>query len=97
MGHNPARCLITGCNLIDTTEGKQVHGDLHLLDATYIFTACLTDTGEAAWDYTLDYGERTIFVSAYFERRGVIIASISASMLNKEALTYLLPWQEKQP
>ena len=93
MSHNSARCLITGCNLIDATEGKQVHGDLHRLDDTYIFNACLTDTGEAAWEYTIDYNERSIFVSTYFERRGVLIASVTDSVLNQAASTYLLPRQ----
>lgn len=87
--HISARCIITGCALIDTEQGRQVHGDLHQLDDSYIFNACVNQVGEAAWEYDTSTNSRAIYVANYFERRGVIVFSIIAASFNQAAEDYL--------
>lgn len=86
-----ARCLITGCELIDPDQGKWCHGDLWVEGGCYVHNAVLVD-GEAAWKYDEPpTGTKAVIVCTddYFERRGVIVVEILDAELNALAREYI--------
>lgn len=88
------KCIITGCCLIDATDGWAVWGDLWEVADTYVFNACLPAETEAAWQKNpiipAHLKSLTIHAGArYFERRGVIVVSLIDATLNKVAEEYI--------
>ena len=92
MGNH--KCLITGCDLYISGEGKILHGDLHSLGGVWIFNGVLSNC-EAAWDFTDDLLNRrcsphTLALHGqYFERRGVIVFDPLHCTPNPAAMAYL--------
>jgi O-acetylhomoserine/O-acetylserine sulfhydrylase-like pyridoxal-dependent enzyme len=92
-----SRCIITGCDLVDITECRWVHGDLHTVGGVWVFNACLDSKGEAAWSGKIPPGSPYAkalhiwdnVVDSYFERRGVIVLNPAACRLNSAAQEYL--------
>jgi hypothetical protein len=85
-----AKCLITGCDLVDQLAFRWCHGDLHLVGSTYVFNACLTPQGETAWQEGLEPQlDNYITVDDYFERRGVIVIAEGDGLLSAAALEYV--------
>lgn len=90
-------CIITGCDLVDLTQCRWVHGDLHTVGDTWVFNACLDKTGEAAWtdEPPPDLKTTPILhiwsndVDPFFERRGVIILNPEGCRLNNYAQEYI--------
>lgn len=86
------KCLITGCTLLDDSQERWVHGDLHQVGDTYVFNTCMTE-GESAWQYRgapADTGRILRTWGDYFERRGVIVVDAEDAALNKVAMDYLV-------
>ena len=95
--------LITGCNLVDPSSNRIVHGDLWECGDTYFFNAVLSPINrsigatEAAWepldltpDQLRDYRIITIKPEVnFFERRGIILFPKAWGQLNTGALKYL--------
>jgi hypothetical protein len=85
-----AKCIITGCDLVDQQGFRWCHGDLHLVGSTYVFNACLTPKGETAWQEGTEPQLNTyITVVNYFERRGVLVIEPGDGLLSAEALEYV--------
>jgi hypothetical protein len=89
--------LITGCTLYILAEGKCLHGDLHVLDSTFIFNGVLHHF-DAAWMY----GDEAVILrnpqtrvvllragSPYFERRGVVVFDRQHADFNACARAFL--------
>lgn len=87
-----SKCIITGCEFIDTQADRWCHGDLHEEGDCWVFNACL-ENGETAWRYDRLVSNYRALVSKtlhdFFERRGVIVIAKSVSALNQHARDYL--------
>ena len=93
-----AKCIITGCDLIDLDYPRWVHGDLWKESGCYIFNACL-EGGETAWQYEKfpTDEQKVIRISStnargsytLFERRGVLVFYDLRGELNQAARDYL--------
>ena len=88
-----SRCVITGCDLVDGSAGRWVHGDLHEEGECWIFTACCAD-GAPAWRdtaYQNIKGKYIIIIGNdyYFESRGVIVLPKDRSVLSQAAHEYI--------
>jgi len=93
-------CLITGCAM--RIGGSTLWGDLHELGDVYIFNAVTGPDGKASAAYnpqTEGPDVRWIEVfddcpsSLLFERRGIIVVSKAATVLNDVAREFLAGWE----
>lgn len=89
-----AECICTGCDFFSPVEGRFVHGDLHQLNDTYIFSACMDESRvNCAWEYQRQPGKLVISCTdnSYFERRGVIVFSRTSAEMNVRLAEYVKP------
>jgi len=92
--------IITGCALFDRDRHQVVWGDLWAGGGVYVFNACLTTLGEAAWEHDpstpTSVKRLSVSMRNCFERRGVIVIPQSAlPSLNYDAQVYLNPTTAK--
>jgi hypothetical protein len=89
------KCLITGCELLDRSHNRIVHGDLHEEGDCFVFNACYTKENGTAWSYDIgDKLETHAVVSIpfgyeYRDFRSVIVIPKNIADLNKAARDYI--------
>jgi hypothetical protein len=90
-----SKCIITGCDLVDTYGGFRVHGDLHVVGNAFVFNSTLNEKGEANREYCDPFkalaGPRMAIevTGDYFERRGVMVINFEQVVPNAAALDYV--------
>lgn len=86
------KCLITGCALVDSAQGRWLWGDLHIVGEALAFNGVTDHKGEAAWQHSsVPNVRKAVFISgsAYFERRGVVAFCSKQSTFNEAARLHL--------
>jgi hypothetical protein len=85
------KCICNGAELLDSSSGLWVHGDLFELGDCFVFNAVLNEHGEAKWDRD-DFrpGAKILQLESYFfERRGVIVVRKDAARMNPSLAEYV--------
>lgn len=82
------RCIITGCNFLDVTQKRWVHGDLHQLLNILVFNA-----NGCIWQFCVDEpmpeDECCVRCDIFYEKNNVLVFPLELSQFNYAANKYL--------
>lgn len=91
----PLRCLITGCEFLDTEQERWIHGDLHQLFDAMIFDATGCEWHNMA-DKPMADGAMVIRADYFYEKNSQIVFTLQDTMFNDYANKYLTEMLNKE-